>query len=136
MERTKDIVLKGKVSGEELEKYESIILQDDVRSIDIANFSINLTDDELGSSIDFNETEPLLIEKLLLNRTFSKRFIVKDDLVLSEDERVLINSFNKKEMSVPSSVEVIGNYAFCCNPLKSIDIPYGVKQIGNAAFNF
>ena len=132
----KKVVLEGKIGVEDFPKYENMITQPDVWQIDISNFSVNVSIEKLEDRFFDIESddEPMLIEKLLLNKEFASLFILEDGLVLSADRKVLVNSFDKENVTIPEGVETIGHFAFYSNRMKSITLPDGLKRIGNAAF--
>lgn len=132
----KKVVLEGKIGVEDFPKYENMITQPDVWQIDISNFSVNVSIEKLEDRFFDIESddEPMLIEKLLLNKEFASLFILEDGLVLSADKKVLVNSFDKENVTIPEGVETIGHFAFYSNRMKSITLPDGLKRIGNAAF--
>lgn len=135
MERTEHIILKGHVGEDDLEKYNEIVMQDNVKSIDIADLESDMDEDSFFDRASFYETEPLLIEKLLSNKRFSQSYIIEGNLVLSADRKVIVNSFDKASITIPESVEIIGDFAFHSNQISSIIIPNRVKIIGISAFD-
>lgn len=134
-ERTETIVLKGQITRDDLERFNDMVMQGNVKIVDISDLSIDLPDDDLAFDYLEDECEPNVIAKMLLNKCLSQQFTINDDYVLSADGKVLVNSFNKNAFSVPEGVEIIGNLAFCCYGFDKLTIPDGIKQIGYAAFH-
>lgn len=135
MKRTEHIALKGQISQAQLAKYNDIVMQDNVKTIDITGFSVSdASDNDLILDYMENECEPDLIVKLLLNKCYSNQFVISGNSVLSADGRAIIHSFNKKYVSIPAGVEIIGNLAYCACRLSNLNIPEGIKEIGCAAF--
>ncbi len=129
------VVLSGNIAPEDLEKYNAMVMQPDVRLIDISDFSVNVAEDELASYFfGFDEKEPPLIAKLLLNKEFASVYVIEGNLVLSSDGRVIVNSFDKNAVVIPDSVEIIGHFAFNNNGIKEIRFPEGIRRIGDVAF--
>lgn len=134
-ERTETIVLKGQITRDDLERFNDMVMQGNVKIVDVSDLSIDLPDDDLAYDYLEDECEPNVIVKMLLNKCFAQLFTIDDDYVLSADGKVLVNSFNKNAFSVPEGVEIIGNLAFCCYGFNKLTIPDGIKQIGYAAFH-
>ena len=134
-ERTETVVLKGQITRDDLERFNDMVMQDNVKTVDVSGLTIDLPDDDLAYDLLEYECEPSVIVKMLLNKCFSQQFTIDDDYVLSTDGKVLVNSFDKNAFSVPEGVEIIGNLAFCCNGFDKLTIPDGIKQIGYAAFH-
>lgn len=134
-QRTETLVLKGQITRDDLERFNDMVLQSNVKIVDVSDLSIDLPDDDLAFDYLEDECEPNVIAKMLLNKSFSQQFTIDDDYVLSIDGKVLVNSFNKNAFSVPKGVEIIGNLAFCCYGFDKLNIPDGIKQIGYAAFH-
>ncbi len=134
-ERTETVVLKGQITRDDLERFNDMVMQDNVKTVDVSGLTIDLPDDDLAYDFLEYECEPSVIVKMLLNKCFSQQFTIDDDYVLSTDGKVLVNSFDKNAFSVPEGVEIIGNLAFCCNGFDKLTIPDGIKQIGYAAFH-
>ena len=134
-QRTETLVLKGQITRDDLERFNDMVMQGNVKIVDVSDLSIDLPDDDLAFDYLEDECEPNVIVKMLLNKCYSKQFTINDDYVLSADGKVLVNSFNKNAFSVPEGVEIIGNLAFCCYGFDKLTIPDGIKQIGYAAFH-
>lgn len=67
----------------------------------------------------------------------SDEFVVKNDMLLSKDETVLITCFNRNNsIQVPDSIEYIGRAAFAdCDKLVHISLGQNLKSIGLGAFS-
>lgn len=60
--------------------------------------------------------------------------VVIPDSVTKIEVRAFFNAFHLQEVTIPDSVESIGDFAFQCTSLSKVVIPEGVKSIGKAAF--
>ena len=74
--------------------------------------------------------------KLLSITCDSPYFRVVDDLLISKEGKLIANLSDKTHITIPESVNSIGNSAFSyCKSLTSIQLPESVTSIGNSAFD-
>ncbi|MBO4661458.1 MAG: leucine-rich repeat domain-containing protein [Bacteroidaceae bacterium] len=67
----------------------------------------------------------------------SPNFKIIDSILYTSDMKRLIYCFNHEDyIKVPETVVSIDDYAFSQLPLKSISIPFSVKQMGKSAFDY
>ncbi|MDE5877030.1 MAG: leucine-rich repeat protein [Muribaculaceae bacterium] len=73
---------------------------------------------------------------LHLNLSDNRHFRIIDNLLISNNGRLISCLNTDSHVNIPSSVTAIGNYAFSgCEALQSINIPLSVTAIGDYAFS-
>ena len=73
----------------------------------------------------------------LKNINISGNYIVSDNILYTADKSKLIElipTYDKKTVTIPSSVKEIGKYAFYNSKLKGLTVPSTCKAIGDYAF--
>lgn len=129
------VVLTGVIGFEDLPQYDDLVLQPDVKQIDISDFSIKESEeDNWRYTYLWEETKPSLLATLVMNKDFSSIFVIDGSNVYSADKKTIVYSFNENAINIPEGTENIGMYAFCNNKTKKVNIPDGVKSIGELAF--
>ena len=61
-------------------------------------------------------------------------YIIKNDLLMTEDEKEVIYAFGKGAITVPDGVTVIRQHAFSFSPAKEIILPNSLEKIEERAF--
>ncbi|MBO7496995.1 MAG: leucine-rich repeat protein [Salinivirgaceae bacterium] len=147
------LILKGcilaKEDTDDLEYYNKIISGIRLKQIDVKDLSINiLPDDEYDNEIyDFYENEKdgpsswtwwngehEILQHLVVNREYGTCFVICDNMILTEDKKVVVFHSNSKNVVIPDAVEIIGKYAFYGAYIDKLIIPESVKLIDVAAF--
>lgn len=75
---------------------------------------------------------------LLLNRIYTKRFLITPEYIMSEDNKTIIRFLNPlADLVIPNGVERIGNYAcFDFENVHSVSFPQSLDEIGGFAFTY
>ena len=95
----------------------------------------SLTSIHLPESVKSIGDNPFSMCKLLSITCDSSYFWVVDGFLISKEGKLIASLSDKTHITIPKSVNSIGNYAFWhCTSLTSIHLPESLTSIGNEAF--
>lgn len=87
----------------------------------------------IPSSVEIIDGNPFCYNTII--NCYNSRFKVKDNILYSADEKVLISyCCSKEEFYIPNGVEKIGIGAFQATPIKIVHFPESLKVIDRMAF--
>ena len=132
------IVLKGEIEFADLRIYDKMISEPDVKFIDIKDFTVKENDDDefdLCNYYEWNDNKPPVTFALFLCKPMSSSFVVENGLIMSPDKKTIYYGFDKEEIIIPKSVEIIAERAFYRNTVREIFFPKTLKRIEEFAFS-
>lgn len=133
------VCLSGEFCYEDV-KHISDLLANCGRSVrvDISGLRFDIRDYEkviLNGPRVVNCWELSHIDKMLLNKKYGNVFKISNDMVFSDDGRVLVHAPIDREVEIPHGVEIIGRYAVKHNQtIKNLEFPESVRIIDKCAF--
>ena len=75
------------------------------------------------------------IDKMILNRKYGNVFKISNNMVFSDDGRILVHVPVDREVEIPQGIEIIGCYAVKHNQtIKNLEFPDSVHIIDKCAF--
>ena len=131
------IVLKGEIEFADLGIYDKMISEPDVKFIDIKDFTVKENDDDefdLCDYYEWNDNKPPVTFALFLCKPMSSSFVVENGLIMSPDKKTIYYGFDKEEIIIPKSVEIIAKRAFYQNAVREIFFSKTLKRIEEFAF--
>lgn len=137
------LTIKGHINTDNLEDIDEQLFNSSIKTIEIGTIILKNNDYKTISLDDYaftflDEGNPLpRLFKMLANTKHSSIYSISDNLILSEDGKVLVHIEESEEtytIQIPENVKIIGDYACCCIDLEDVYFPNGLQEIGSHAF--
>ncbi len=125
----------GDIDIETIDCYSDLIMESEIKFVDISNCNVVFSPDDSYQTLDdyvscYNEEKLSPLLKLFYNVDYCKSFIIKNQIIITADAKVLVHISDAKEISVPDGIEVIGKCAFAYYEVSKLHLPNSLKEIG------
>ena len=116
------LTIKGHINTDNLEDIDEQLFNSSIKTIEIGTIILKNNDYKTISLDDYaftflDEGNPLpRLFKMLANTKHSSIYSISDNLILSEDGKVLVHIEESEEtytIQIPENVKIIGDYACC-----------------------